>query len=111
MPEAHFISEASSLGVADFMFPKGTLRSAKTKNHHIGGFCFGGEGGIRTLERFYPLHDFQSCALDQLSDFSVLLFVFRLFRYFNLKALGYYITVKYKCQHKFILFSCLYLPF
>ncbi len=25
----------------------------------------GGEGGIRTLERFYPLHDFQSCALDQ----------------------------------------------
>ena len=25
----------------------------------------GGEGEIRTLERFYPLHDFQSCALDQ----------------------------------------------
>ena len=24
-----------------------------------------GEGGIRTLERFYTLHDFQSCALDQ----------------------------------------------
>ena len=23
------------------------------------------EGEIRTLERFYPLHDFQSCALDQ----------------------------------------------
>ena len=23
----------------------------------------GGEGEIRTLERFYPLHDFQSCAL------------------------------------------------
>ena len=28
-------------------------------------FSFGGEGEIRTLERFYPLHDFQSCALDQ----------------------------------------------
>ena len=25
----------------------------------------GGEGEIRTLERFYPLHDFRSCALDQ----------------------------------------------
>ena len=29
------------------------------------GFLIGGEGEIRTLERFYPLHDFQSCALDQ----------------------------------------------
>ena len=27
-------------------------------------FC-GGEEGIRTLEPFYRLHDFQSCALDQ----------------------------------------------
>ena len=31
----------------------------------------GGEGEIRTLEQCYPLHDFQSCALDQLGDFSV----------------------------------------
>ena len=30
----------------------------------------GGEGEIRTLEPFYRLHDFQSCALDQLGDFS-----------------------------------------
>ena len=28
-------------------------------------FFRGGEGGIRTLEPFYRLHDFQSCALDQ----------------------------------------------
>ena len=32
---------------------------------------FGGEGEIRTLEQCYPLHDFQSCALDQLGDFSM----------------------------------------
>ena len=30
----------------------------------------GGEGGIRTLETLSRLHDFQSCALDQLGDFS-----------------------------------------
>ena len=31
----------------------------------------GGEAEIRTLEPFYRLHDFQSCALDQLGDFSI----------------------------------------
>ena len=31
----------------------------------------GGESEIRTLEPCYRLHDFQSCALDQLGDFSV----------------------------------------
>ena len=36
------------------------------KRHSIKStFFVGGEGGIRTLERFYTLHDFQSCALDQ----------------------------------------------
>ncbi len=30
----------------------------------------GGEAEIRTLEPCYGLHDFQSCALDQLGDFS-----------------------------------------
>ena len=29
------------------------------------GLFLGGEEGIRTLEPFYRLHDFQSCALDQ----------------------------------------------
>ena len=33
-------------------------------------FLNGGEGEIRTLEPCYRLHDFQSCALDQLGDFS-----------------------------------------
>ena len=33
---------------------------------------FGGEGEIRTLEPISGLHDFQSCALVQLRDFSVL---------------------------------------
>ena len=56
-------------------------------------FLFGGEGEIRTLERFYPLHDFQSCALDQLSDFSVLLTSRSI-------ALDYYITANPQCQHK-----------
>ena len=41
-------------------------------------FMFGGEGEIRTLEPFYRLHDFQSCALDQLGDFSIRYFVFAL---------------------------------
>ena len=40
----------------------------------MGGFCFGGEGEIRTLELCYQLRDFQSRALDQLGDFSKLLF-------------------------------------
>ena len=31
----------------------------------------GGEGEIRTLEPVSGLHDFQSCALDQLGDFSM----------------------------------------
>ncbi len=31
----------------------------------------GGERGIRTLETLSRLHDFQSCALDQLGDFSM----------------------------------------
>ena len=34
---------------------------------------FGGEGEIRTLEPCYRLRDFQSRALDQLGDFSLLL--------------------------------------
>ena len=45
--------------------------SAKTEDTTQGGvLCFGGEGEIRTLEPCYRLHDFQSCALDQLGDFS-----------------------------------------
>ena len=32
----------------------------------------GGESEIRTLEPCYRLHDFQSCALDQLGEFSLL---------------------------------------
>ena len=37
-------------------------------------YIFGGEGEIRTLEPCYRLHDFQSCALDQLGDFSKKIF-------------------------------------
>ena len=45
--------------------------SKKKKPHYRVAFLFGGEGEIRTLEQCYPLHDFQSCALDQLGDFSM----------------------------------------
>ena len=49
----------------------------------------GGEGEIRTLEPISGLHDFQSCALDQLRDFSVLLTTFgiipRLLRFVNME--------------------------
>ena len=38
-------------------------------------FFVGGESEIRTLEPCYRLHDFQSCALDQLGEFSIL-FIF-----------------------------------
>ncbi len=40
----------------------------------MGVLFVGGEGEIRTLELFYQLRDFQSRALDQLGDFSLLLF-------------------------------------
>ena len=43
----------------------------KNKRHALRVFCFGGEGEIRTLEPISGLHDFQSCALDQLRDFSI----------------------------------------
>lgn len=33
-------------------------------------FLIGGERGIRTLGKFNPTHEFQSCALDQLSHLS-----------------------------------------
>ena len=58
-------------------------------------FLFGGEGEIRTLERCYPLRDFQSRALDQLRDFSTVRFWCAF-----LNALGYYITPFFDCQHK-----------
>ena len=48
------------------------------KNHLFSQVVSGGEGEIRTLEPFYRLHDFQSCALDQLGDFSIRYFVFAL---------------------------------
>ena len=41
-------------------------------NDSYESLVIGGEGEIRTLEPFYRLHDFQSCALDQLRDFSTL---------------------------------------
>ena len=40
------------------------------KSNNFKAFRVGGEGEIRTLEPCYRLHDFQSCALDQLGDFS-----------------------------------------
>ena len=47
--------------------------AAKTKEPWVKtqGSFVGGEGEIRTLEPCYGLHDFQSCALDQLGDFSI----------------------------------------
>ena len=46
----------------------------KARNYKA--FCVGGEGEIRTLEPCYRLHDFQSCALDQLGDFSKIYLIF-----------------------------------
>ena len=39
------------------------IGSSPTRCPGVGPRQIGGEGGIRTLERFYPLHDFQSCAI------------------------------------------------
>ena len=47
------------------------LLSQKYKNTLEGVFIFGGEKGIRTLEYIPALHDFQSCAFDQLSHLSM----------------------------------------
>ena len=52
---------------------KSTSLIAVKKDTKKVSFFTGGEGEIRTLEPCYRLHDFQSCALDQLGDFSVLL--------------------------------------
>ena len=52
---------------------KGDCGMKCKKPRKIFRFCealFGGKMGIRTPERFYTLHDFQSCALDQLSHLS-----------------------------------------
>ncbi len=54
----------------------------------------GGEGEIRTLEPIPGLHDFQSCALDQLRDFSM-----RLFRSKRING-DYYIISREICQYK-----------
>ena len=40
-------------------------------NQHVTRFQFGGEREIRTLGTFDSSHDFQSCALDQLSHLSM----------------------------------------
>ena len=91
-----------------------TRFSPSTSPHRKGSalhslFC-GGEGGIRTHEPFYRLHDFQSCALDQAR---------RLLQIFGYAArggfshllklpfsdpLGYYSTQFCLCQHIFSAF-------
>ena len=47
-----------------------TKRKAQLNLCSVGHFL-GGESEIRTLEPCYRLHDFQSCALDQLGEFSI----------------------------------------
>ena len=49
------------------------IRQKRKRANPIVRICSfsGGEGEIRTLEPCYGLHDFQSCALDQLGDFSI----------------------------------------
>ena len=48
--------------------------TAKQKATLTGGFLFGGEKGIRTLDTVPRIHDFQSCAFDQLSHLSIAFF-------------------------------------
>ena len=46
-------------------------REKQRKSGFISHFlCLGGEKGIRTLDTVPRIHDFQSCALDQLSHLS-----------------------------------------
>ena len=63
-------------------------------------FFTGGEGEIRTLEPCYRLHDFQSCALDQLGDFSIFIHFLDVF---HIKPM-YYITPVFKNQVFFSIF-------
>ena len=60
-----------------------TLKSLINQAFHTN--C-GGESGIRTHGEYYPTHDFQSCALDQLSHLSIknIQFAFKLPFYFTL---------------------------
>ena len=52
--------------------------------------------GFEPSNRFWRLHDFQSCALDQLGDFSKTMY--------SLARLGYYSISRGICQYKFIAF-------
>ena len=59
----------------------------------------GGEGGIRTLEQCYPLHDFQSCALDQtrrLLQFTVINSTYIYYHTFGFYARVFYIDITFK---------------
>lgn len=70
----------------------GGSKTGKTKTSQnlsvLRGFS-GGKMGIRTPERFYTLHDFQSCALDQLSHLSTYSFVFAALCFRVSRALHY----------------------
>ena len=63
----------SRLLYAIFKVVKYTLREKEKTKTELSSILIslGGEGEIRTLEPCYGLHDFQSCALDQLGDFSI----------------------------------------
>ena len=64
MCEAHIIREAYFICRRHIsLIPPGMNFIEKTSFYNE--VFSGGEGGIRTLEPFYRLHDFQSCALDQ----------------------------------------------
>ena len=63
----------SRLLYAIFKVVKYALREKEKTKTELSSILIslGGEGEIRTLEPCYGLHDFQSCALDQLGDFSI----------------------------------------
>ena len=87
---------AKNMPLAYFLYARCPLRvriltHKKTETPLKGHPCFlGGERGIRTLERIPPLHDFQSCAFDQLSHLSASLHL-GIIAHFILQCKSYFI--------------------
>ena len=61
-------------------------------------FFVGGEKGIRTPDRVTPIHDFQSCAFDQLGHLSVA----------DCSTLDYYTLFRFQLQEVFVKKKCIF---
>lgn len=76
------------------------MQRKKRSNTIVSNLCFsyGGEKGIRTPDRVTPIHDFQSCAFDQLGHLSVA----------DCSTLDYYTLFRFQLQEVFVKKKCIF---